>query len=87
MAPLSEDPIASEQPLAPPLPGLEVPTTGLPEKPPVSNAELQEWSAKGCFSDIVGELSLGFRCLADLTIDLTLGTGWDCPVAHLGSWE
>jgi cyclic beta-1,2-glucan synthetase len=43
MAPLSEDPIASEQ--APPptaAPALELPTAGLPEKPSVSNAELQE---------------------------------------------
>src|SRR5260370_41948666 len=42
MAPLSEDPIASEQtqpPTAPPALGL--PTAGLPEKPPESNAELQ----------------------------------------------
>jgi hypothetical protein len=42
MAPLSEDPIASEQPLPETVPGLELPTTGLPEKPPVSTAELQE---------------------------------------------
>src|SRR5438270_1699709 len=42
MAPLSEDPIASEQPLPEIAPGLELPTTGLPEKPSVSNPELQE---------------------------------------------
>ena len=42
MAPLSEDPIASEQVLPPTTPGLELPTTGLPEEPPVSTAELQE---------------------------------------------
>jgi hypothetical protein len=43
MAPLSEDPIASEQALPPTAaPALELPTAGLPEKPPVSNAELQE---------------------------------------------
>src|SRR5215469_11152718 len=42
MAPLSEDPIASEHPLLETAPGLEPPTTGLPEKPPVSSAELQE---------------------------------------------
>jgi cyclic beta-1,2-glucan synthetase len=42
MAPLSEDPIASEQALAPTTPGLELPTTGLPEEPSVSNAELRE---------------------------------------------
>src|SRR3984893_16253793 len=42
MAPLSEDPIASEHALPPTAPGLELPTAGLPEKPSVSNAELQE---------------------------------------------
>ena len=42
MAPLSKDPIAPEQTLPPTTPGLELPTTGLPEKPSVSNAELQE---------------------------------------------
>jgi cyclic beta-1,2-glucan synthetase len=42
MAPLSEDPIAPEQPLPPTAPGLELPTAGLPEKPAVSNAELQD---------------------------------------------
>jgi len=42
MAPLSEDPIASEQALPLTAPGLELPTAGLPEKPSVSNAELQE---------------------------------------------
>jgi cyclic beta-1,2-glucan synthetase len=42
MAPLSEDPIASEPALPPTAPGVELPATGLPEKPPVSNAELQE---------------------------------------------
>jgi hypothetical protein len=42
MAPLSDDPIASEPALPPTVPEVELPTTGLPEKPPVSNAELQE---------------------------------------------
>jgi cyclic beta-1,2-glucan synthetase len=42
MAPLSNDPIASEQALPPTAPTLELPTTGLPEKPSVSDAELQE---------------------------------------------
>ena len=43
MAPLSEDPIASEHALPPTdAPALELPTAGLPEKPSVSNAELQE---------------------------------------------
>ena len=42
MAPISKDPIASEPALPPAAPELELPTTGLPEKPPVSNAELQE---------------------------------------------
>src|SRR5260370_42049550 len=42
MAPLSEDPIAPEQALPLTAPGLELPTAGLPEKPSVSNAELQE---------------------------------------------
>src|SRR4030088_1249405 len=42
MAPLSDDPIASDPALPPTVPEVELPTTGLPEKPPVSNAELQE---------------------------------------------
>jgi cyclic beta-1,2-glucan synthetase len=43
MAPLSKDPIASEQALPPATaPALDLPTAGLPEKPSVSNAELQE---------------------------------------------
>jgi len=42
MAPLSEDPIASEPALPLTAPGAELPATGLPEKPSVSNAELQE---------------------------------------------
>ena len=42
MAPISKDPIASEPALPPTAPEVELPTTGLPEKPPVSNAELQE---------------------------------------------
>ena len=42
MAPLSKDPTASEQVLPPTAPTLDLPTAGLPEKPPVSNAELQE---------------------------------------------
>jgi hypothetical protein len=42
MAPLSEDPIASEQVLPPTAPVLELPTAGLPEKPPVSKEELQK---------------------------------------------
>ena len=42
MAPLSKEPIASEPALPPTAPGLELPTAGLPEKPPVSHAELQE---------------------------------------------
>ncbi len=42
MAPLSKDPTAPEQVLPPTAPTLDLPTAGLPEKPPVSNAELQE---------------------------------------------
>ncbi len=42
MAPLSKDQIASEPVLPPTAPALELPTAGLPEKPSVSNAELQE---------------------------------------------
>jgi cyclic beta-1,2-glucan synthetase len=42
MAPLSKDSIASEQALPPTAPALELPSAGLPEKPSVSNAELQE---------------------------------------------
>jgi cyclic beta-1,2-glucan synthetase len=42
MAPLSKDPIASEQALPATAPTLDLPTAGLPEKPSVSNAALQE---------------------------------------------
>ncbi len=42
MAPLSEDPVTSEHALPPTAPTLDLPTVGLPEKPSVSNALLQE---------------------------------------------
>ncbi len=42
MAPFSEDPVASEHALPLTAPGFDLPTTGLPERPPVSDAELEE---------------------------------------------
>jgi hypothetical protein len=42
MAPLSEDPVTSEHALPPTALALELPSAGLPEKPSVSDAELQE---------------------------------------------
>jgi cyclic beta-1,2-glucan synthetase len=42
MAPFSEEPVTSEHALPPTAPALELPTSGLPEKPPVSEEELKE---------------------------------------------
>ena len=42
MAPFSEDPVTSEHALPLTAPGFDLPTTGLPERPPVSDAELEE---------------------------------------------
>ncbi len=42
MAPPSEHPVTSEHALPPTAPALELPTAGLPEKPSVSDAELQQ---------------------------------------------
>src|SRR5271170_7198720 len=42
MAPFSEDPVTSEHTLPPTAPTFDLPTTGLPERPPVSDAELKE---------------------------------------------
>jgi cyclic beta-1,2-glucan synthetase len=42
MAPFSQDPVTTEHALPPTAPALDMPTGGLPEKPPVSDAELKE---------------------------------------------
>ena len=42
MAPSSENPVTSDHALPPTAPALELPTAGLPEKPSVSDAELQQ---------------------------------------------
>jgi cyclic beta-1,2-glucan synthetase len=42
MAPFSEEPVTSEHALPPTAPALELPASGLPETPPVSDEELKE---------------------------------------------